>query len=177
MNRSRWTTAIASAAILLPPCAWQDTRVTLIRWRLLILLGGCATLASYIAVAVTQAPLGSPLFFGLAVVPYLVYGILLRHLLAPDTPRALFVTAVLFAVLFRAPLMVRPVNTDNDMVRYMYDGRLQRLGYNPFLVTPSDPALAGTHTPETRQMPSINARTPYPAAAQLFFRLIVTIHE
>ena len=26
-------------------------------------------------------------------------------------------------------------------------------------------------------MPSIRARTPYPAAAQLFFRLVVTIHE
>jgi alpha-1,6-mannosyltransferase len=148
--------------------------------RPLILLGGAATLGAYIAVAITQAPLGTPLFFALAAVPYLVYGLLLRRLLtsaAPDPPRALFVGAVLFAVAFRAPLLVRPVNVDNDMVRYMYDGRLQRLGYNPFLVIPSDPALAGTHTPETRQMPSIHARTPYPAAAQLFFRLVVTIHE
>jgi hypothetical protein len=69
------------------------------------------------------------------------------------------------------------VGADNDMVRYMYDGRLQRLGFNPFTVTPADPALAWTHTEETRRMPSIRARTPYPAAAQLFFRAVVTIRE
>jgi hypothetical protein len=71
----------------------------------------------------------------------------------------------------------QPIGTDNDMVRYVYDGRLQRLGYNPFSVIPSDPAVAGTHTDETRLMPSRNAQTPYPAAAQLFFRLVVTIHD
>ena len=89
----------------------------------------------------------------------------------------LLVMALLFAVAFRVPLAVPPVGDDNDMVRYMYDGRLQRLGYNPFAVIPSDPAVAGTHTDETRLMPSRNAQTPYPAAAQLFFRLVVTIRE
>ena len=153
---------------------------------LLILFGGTAMLASFVTLAVTQASLGSPLFFALAALPYVVYGLVLRRLLGDDAPPAsgarragstLFTVAVVFAVAFRLPLLVRPVKPDNDMVRYMYDGRLQRLGYNPFLVTPSDPALAGTHTAETRQMPSINARTPYPAAAQLFFRLVDTIHE
>jgi hypothetical protein len=80
-------------------------------------------------------------------------------------------------VLFRVPLAVAPVGADNDMVRYLYDGRVQRLGLNPFAIVPADPALAWTHTDETRRMPSIRARTPYPAAAQLFFRLVVTIRE
>jgi hypothetical protein len=75
------------------------------------------------------------------------------------------------------PLAFPKVGADNDMVRYLYDGRLQRLGYNPFAVMPSDPAVAATHTDETRKMPSLRARTPYPAAAQLFFRLVVTIRE
>ena len=85
--------------------------------------------------------------------------------------------ALLFAVAFRGALAFQPIGNDNDMVRYMYDGRLQRLGYNPFAVIPSDPAVAGTHTDETRLMPSRNAQTPYPAAAQLFFRLVVTIRD
>lgn len=154
--------------------------------RLLIRGGGAAILAALIALAVTQAPLGSPLFFALAAVPYAIYGLLVREVLAPPTagspaagrglPR-LLVTALLFAVSFRLPLVFQPVGTDNDMVRYVYDGRLQRLGYNPFAVIPSDPAVAGTHTGETRLMPSRHDRTPYPAAAQLFFRLVVTIHE
>jgi len=87
------------------------------------------------------------------------------------------VTALLFAVAFRLPLAFAHVGPASDMVRYIYDGRLQQLGYNPYAVIPSDQAVAGTHTDATRVMASRNARTPYPAAAQLFFRLVVTIHE
>jgi hypothetical protein len=153
--------------------------------RLLIRGGGAAVLASFIALAITQAPLGSPVFFALTIVPCLVYGLLVRELLDPATTPAgsrsplprLLVTALLFAVSFRLPLVFQHVGPDNDMIRYMYDGRLQRLGYNPFAVIPSDPAVASTHTDETRLMPSRNAATPYPAAAQLFFRLVVTVHE
>ncbi|HJR57779.1 MAG TPA: glycosyltransferase family 87 protein, partial [Vicinamibacterales bacterium] len=68
-------------------------------------------------------------------------------------------------------------NNDNDMVRYLWDGRVQKLGINPYAVTPGDPALAFTHTDETRDMPSARARTPYPPAAQLFFRFVVTMHD
>jgi hypothetical protein len=154
---------------------------------LLIGAGGAATLAAFLALAITQATLGSPLFFALAAVPYVVYGLLVRDVLtgrdtvtaAADGARLprLLVAALLLAVAFRVPLAFSPVGPDNDMVRYMYDGRLQRLGYNPFTVIPSDPAVAGTHTNLTRLMPSRNAGTPYPAAAQLFFRLVVTISE
>ena len=164
--------------------------------RVLIHWGGAAVLAALAALAITEAPLGTPLFFALAAVPCVVYGLLLRKLLRADAgsfdphperqsnatpgiyrlPR-LLVTALLLAAAFRVPLVVRPVGADNDMIRYMYDGRLQRLGVNPFLVVPADPGVAWTHTDLTRRMPSIRARTPYPAAAQLFFRLVVTIRE
>ena len=79
--------------------------------------------------------------------------------------------------LFRAPLAVTPVDPDNDMIRYLWDGRVQRLGINPYLVLPADPELAWTHTYETRQMPSARQKTPYPPAAQLFFRLVVSLHD
>ena len=73
--------------------------------------------------------------------------------------------------------MVGPVNYDSDMVRYVWDGRAQRFGYNPYAVVPSDPSLAHTHTADTVRMPSRHDRTPYPPAAQLFFRLMVTVWE
>jgi hypothetical protein len=155
--------------------------------RLLILYGGAATLVALIVLAVSQATLGSPLFFALAAVPCAVYALLLRRLLPGtgksesgpdrDSNRRLLMAALLLAVAFRVPLALPRVGSDNDMVRYVYDGRLQRLGYNPFTVVPADPEMAGTHTEETLKMPSIHARTPYPAAAQLFFRFVVTIHD
>ena len=42
---------------------------------------------------------------------------------------------------------------------------------------PDDPVVAWTHTDETRPMPSLHDRTPYPAAAQLFFRGIVSLAD
>jgi hypothetical protein len=63
------------------------------------------------------------------------------------------------------------------MVRYTWDGRVQRFGYNPYAVIPADPALARTHTAETAVMPSRRERTPYPPAAQLFFRLVGTFSD
>ena len=147
--------------------------------RILVLAGGSAALAAFIALAVTQAPLGSPLFLAIVAGPAVVYALLARRLLTRTAAesRGLLVVALAFAAAFRLPLQIRTVDAKSDMVRYLYDGRLQRLGYNPYLVVPDDPAFAGTHTDETRQMPSIRARTPYPAAAQWFFRLVVTIHE
>ena len=154
---------------------------------LLIRLGGAANLAAFVALAVSQASLGSPLFFALAAVPCVVYGLLVRALLyaAPEQPPAvsterwerLLLIALALAVAFRVPLVIRKVSPSNDMVRYVWDGRIQALGYNPYTVLPSDPALAHTHTDETRQMPSLHDRTPYPAAAQLFFRVMVAIDD
>ena len=153
--------------------------------RHLIVRGGVATLAALIALAASQVPLGSPWFFALTAIPCVVYGLLLRVILVNGSPEPappgplprLLVIALLLACAFRIPPALPKVGADNDMVRYMYDGRLQRLGYNPFEIVPADPAVAGTHTDETRKMPSIRARTPYPAAAQLFFRVVVTIWE
>ena len=152
--------------------------------RATVIRGGTATLIALTALAVSQAPLGTPVFFALAAVPCVVYALLWRQIVdapfdrdsAAPLPR-LLITALVFAVAFRIPLAAPKVGADNDMVRYMYDGRLQRLGINPFEVVPADPAVAWTHTDETRKMPSIRARTPYPAAAQLFFRGVVTIWE
>src|SRR6202022_4274704 len=45
------------------------------------------------------------------------------------------------------------------------------------IVVPSDPALAGLHTPETRNLNNPDLPSPYPAGAQLFFRAVTAIHE
>jgi hypothetical protein len=139
---------------------------------------GAAFLASVIALAVSQTPLGSPLFFALTVVAGVAYAAMLARVWHEDhAPRRLLMVAFALAVAFRIPLALPRVGPDNDMVRYIWDGRVQRLGYNPYVVLPADPAMAATHTDETRMMPSRRARTPYPPGAQLFFRFVVGLHD
>jgi hypothetical protein len=70
-----------------------------------------------------------------------------------------------------------PSGADDDIHRYVWDGRLQRLGYNPYLVVPSDPAVKWLHTPETRNLNNPDLPSPYPAGAQLFFRAVTAIQE
>lgn len=139
---------------------------------------GALYLAATIALAVTQAPLGSPFFFLCAGTAGVAYLVLLSRLRNHHTTPPWYVVAVLvLALAIRAPLAVPPVNADNDMVRYLWDGRVQTLGYSPYAVLPSDPEMASTHTDETRRMPSLRSPTPYPPAAQLFFRLVVSVHD
>lgn len=140
--------------------------------------GGSAYLVALIVLAASETRLGTPLFFTCAGVAVAVFAGLLRMLWSgpPAQPR-LFAVAVLFAIAFRVVLAVPPVNRDNDMIRYLWDGRVQKLGLNPYAVRPADPAMAFTHTDETRDMPSARARTPYPPAAQIFFRFVVSVHD
>lgn len=143
-----------------------------------MVIAALAYAAAMTILAVTQAPLGTPLFFTLAAVGAAAYiAVMLRVRNAPPSSRNLFLSALAFAVLFRAPIAAAPVHRDNDMIRYLWDGRIQRLGFNPYAVVPADPRLQWTHTDETRDMPSARHKTPYPPAAQLFFRFVAGIHD
>src|SRR5208282_1859408 len=44
------------------------------------------------------------------------------------------------------------------------------------IVVPSDAALSGLHTPETRTLNNPDLPSPYPAGAELFFRAVTAIH-
>jgi hypothetical protein len=141
-------------------------------------LTGSAYLIVILLLVVTRAPLGSALFFTAILVMQCAYTVMMARVWTmPRASRSVMFSAFALAVAFRMPLALAPVGPDNDMIRYLWDGRVQRLGYNPYLVLPSDPAMAHTHTDETARMPSLRTRTPYPPAAQLFFRLIVGLKD
>lgn len=142
-----------------------------------LILAGSLLVAACLALAVTQARLGTWLFFALAAVAGLCQIAMLAATWHAPPKRQLLLLAFAFAVACRLPLALGPVNFDSDMIRYIWDGRVQRLGYNPYTVVPADPALAHTHDADTVRMPSRHARTPYPPAAQLFFRAVVTLSE
>ena len=96
---------------------------------------------------------------------------------APKFPRRVVVIGLAFAALWHLPFLLMPAGADDDVHRYVWDGRLQRLGYNPYVVVPNDPAFGGLHTAETRQLNNPDVPSPYPAGAQLFFRAVTAIHE
>ena len=117
------------------------------------------------------------MFYGVTAALAAAYVVMLATVWNAAPDRRLMAVAFTVAVVCRVPLVLGPVGPDSDMMRYIWDGRVQRFGYNPYHVIPADPALAHTHTDDTRQMPSRNVRTPYPPAAQWFFRLMVTLHD
>ena len=146
--------------------------------RHLLVGSGVAYLIAILVLVISKAPLGSATFFAVAACASVAYALMLARIWRErHAPRRLLLAAFAFAIAFRVPSAVAPVGFDNDMVRYLWDGRIQRLGYNPYAVVPSDPALAHTHTDQTARMPSRHDRTPYPPAAQLFFRWVVTISD
>ena len=126
---------------------------------------------------ISQARFGSVLFFAVLAVAGAAHiaGIALTW--NAPAERRLVVLALVFAAVSRLTMAFGPVNYDSDMIRYIYDGRVQLLGHNPYAIVPSDPALAATHTAVTARMPSRHDRTPYPPAAQLFFRAMVSVTE
>jgi hypothetical protein len=95
----------------------------------------------------------------------------------PTFSRRVVVIGLVLAAVWHIEFLRTPAGVDDDIHRYVWDGRLQRLGYNPYLVVPSDPAAKGLHTPETRNLNNPGLPSPYPAGAQLFFRAVTAIQE
>jgi hypothetical protein len=100
-----------------------------------------------------------------------------EFLQTPRYSRKVIFACLALAVLWRVPFLSKPSPSGDDVRRYVWDGRLQRLGYNPYDVVPGDPASAALHTPETREINNPDVPSPYPPGAQVFFRAITAIHE
>lgn len=121
---------------------------------------------------------GGPSFIVLLAVAGVAYVLAVREFLTtPKFPRRVIVVGLVFAVLWHLLFLLKLSGVDDDIHRYVWDGRVQRLGYNPYVLVPSDPALASLHTAETRTLNNPEVPSPYPPGAQLFFRAITTIHE
>ncbi|MGA8493795.1 MAG: hypothetical protein WB711_25470 [Terriglobales bacterium] len=121
---------------------------------------------------------GGPYFMASLTLAGIVYLFAIREFFAtPTFPRHVVVIGLVLAAAWHIAFLRVPSGADDDIHRYVWDGRLQRLGYNPYLVVPSDPAFAALHTSETRNLNNPDLPSPYPAGAQLFFRAVTAIHE
>lgn len=101
-------------------------------------------------------------------------------MLARTVPVRLGLLVVLvFAAVMRLPIVAEAPFLSTDIYRYVWDGRVQGAGINPYLHVPADDALKGLR--DTRIYPSINradyALTAYPPIAQIFFLAVTRISE
>jgi alpha-1,6-mannosyltransferase len=83
-------------------------------------------------------------------------------------------------VLFRLILVpLDPPRLSTDIYRYIWDGRLQGAGVNPYLYVPVDPRLAKLR--DDSIYPNINrkqyAHTIYPPVAQIFFFVVTRVSQ
>jgi alpha-1,6-mannosyltransferase len=94
-------------------------------------------------------------------------------------PAVRWTLALIFLVAFAARLAFIPQTptVSDDLYRYVWDGRIQAAGINPYRYAPDDPAVARFR--DRAIYPGINRKpvpTIYPPAAQGVFRLIYALH-
>ncbi|HEY6432460.1 MAG TPA: glycosyltransferase family 87 protein, partial [Acetobacteraceae bacterium] len=81
------------------------------------------------------------------------------------------------AVVLRVIPLPTPPFLSSDVFRYVWDGKVQNAGINPYRYLPADPALAALR--DSAIYPHVNratyARTIYPPMAQLIFRAVAAI--
>ena len=139
---------------------------------------GAILLASLTLCSRKLSSIGEPSFIIPLAVAGIAYLLAVREIFSTQKfQRRVIVIGLVLAGLWRLPFLLMPPGPDDDVHRYVWDGRMQRFGYNPYLVVPSDPALSGLHTSETRTLNNPDVPSPYPAGAQLFFRAVTAIHE
>jgi alpha-1,6-mannosyltransferase len=125
---------------------------------------------------------GGPWFMASLTLAGIAYLLAIREFFATpkferSVSRRVVVIGLILAAVWHVEFLRVPPGADDDIHRYVWDGHLQRLGYNPYLVVPSDPAAQGLHTPETRSLNNPDLPSPYPAGAELFFRAVTAIQE
>jgi len=121
---------------------------------------------------------GGPHFMASLTVAGIAYLLAIREVFATRKfPRRVVIVGLILSAVWHVEFLRLAPGPDDDIHRYVWDGRLQRLGYNPLMVVPSDAAVKGLHTPETRNLNNPNLPSPYPPGAQLFFRGVTAVHE
>jgi alpha-1,6-mannosyltransferase len=145
--------------------------------RKLGLFGAVIFIALFGCARMPEGAMGSFYLVPLAIAG-LAYLLAVRELFrTPHYPRQIIFACLALAALWRVPFLLKPAAAQDDLRRYVWDGRLQHLDRNPYTSIPDDPKLASLHTEETLGMNNSGVTSPYPAGAQLFFRAVTAVSE
>lgn len=117
------------------------------------------------------------IFLVLSVLYFVGVWLVLKILPAEAKSRRLTGLILFFALTFRIGLIASdPVVLSTDMYRFMWDGRVQQNGINPYLYPPGAAELKGLR--DDKIFPNINRKdypTLYPAGAQILFRVFYSL--
>jgi hypothetical protein len=145
----------------------------------LLLLLGCASLALYRIGITANTANDIRWFLKIALAQSGLYLLASFIILRTRSSRATLIITILFAVLFRLSILFSPPYLSDDIYRYIWDGRVQAAGINPFRYIPAAPELA--HLRDDAIYPRINRRdyahTIYPPVSQMVFLLTTRISE
>jgi alpha-1,6-mannosyltransferase len=101
-----------------------------------------------------------------------------RLTLSPEQSRRYLIYVLGFGIAMRALLLFAPPHS-TDIYRYVWDGRVQAGGINPYLYVPADAALE--HLRDTSIYPGVNrkeyAPTIYPPMAQIVYFVASRVSE
>lgn len=158
--------------------ATHNTTNLLKRSNLLLIVLGCALLAVYLWSLRAHSTADIVWFLQLVLIACALYIAACFLVISTQPSRSTLLIVLLFAVLFRLSLLFAPPYLSDDIYRYIWDGRVQAAGINPYRYAPTDPALE--HLRDDKIYPRINhnyAPTIYPPAAEAIWFLTTRVSE
>lgn len=144
-----------------------------------VVVPGVAMLVLYRSAVHSKGAADIAWFLKLVVVQIVIYLAVAWLSLRSRDSRSLLVLGLIFAALFRLSILFSPPYLSNDIYRYIWDGRVQFAGINPYRYIPADESLAELR--DEKIYPNINRRdyahTMYPPVAEGAFLLITRFNE
>jgi HJR/Mrr/RecB family endonuclease len=155
-------------------------RIVSTKWTVLtVSILGVAMLALYRIAVHAKGVADIAWFLKLVVVQIVIYLAAAWLSLRSRDSRRLLVLGLIFAALFRLSIIFSPPYLSDDIYRYVWDGRVQSAGINPYRYIPAEQSLA--HLRDEKIYPNINRRdyahTMYPPVAEGVFLLITRVSE
>jgi len=140
---------------------------------------GVATLVLYRIAVRSKGASDIVWFLKLVLIQLIIYFAVVWLSLRTKDSRQILLLGLIFAALFRISILFSPPYLSDDVYRYVWDGRVQSAGINPYRYIPADESLAKLR--DDKIYPNINrreyARTIYPPVAEGVFLLITRISE
>jgi alpha-1,6-mannosyltransferase len=125
------------------------------------------------------APDHLPWFIAAALAQGIIYLGTVFLVLRRDGGRHALLVILGVAAIMRLPVLLSTPRLSNDAYRYIWDGRVQAHGINPYRLAPSDPHLFALR--DAAIYNNINrreyARTIYPPVAEMLFLAITRVSE